>query len=280
MLNYPHWTVLSQSEGSNTTWQILGYPEIIRLEAPGEIDVTRALAAGLDLSATLLDAATPRGFATVHPIVPIKQVRVDIQDSSVILTPGAMQVTRGRLDMVLENVRSAGGLWPFLAQTISSVLSGESLVKPRYQGSGEVLFEARRGALFLFELKDETFVCDQKLFMACDGSLKVDGHINHWSAMLNGGEGLVLPRCTGTGTVLMESPVPMNKIMVVELNDETLRVDGSSVMAFKGNLEFKTERVGGFIAGYLSGEGYVNTYTGTGTVWINLEEAGAFEVKN
>jgi uncharacterized protein (AIM24 family) len=280
MLNYPHWNVISESEGSNTKWQIFGYPEIVNLTPPQEFDISRAIAAGLDIDETLKAAATPRGFMPIHPVSPIKQVRVSVDDGSVIVTPGAMQATRGKLDMVLESVKAAGGVWPFLAQAITTVLSGESMVKPRYIGTGEVLLESKRGVMFLIDIENETFVCDRNHFVACDGSLKVDGMINHWTAILNGGEGLVMPRCAGTGTVLMESPVGMNKIMVVHLNDETLRVDGTSVMAFWGNVEFKTEKVGGFFTSFLSGEGHVNTYTGTGTVWINLEEAGAFDVQS
>ncbi|MEC8425736.1 MAG: AIM24 family protein [Myxococcota bacterium] len=278
MLNYPHWNVISESEGSNTKWQIFGYPEIVNLTPPQDFDISRAIAAGLDIDETLKSAATPRGFVPIHPVSPVKQVRVTVDDGSVIVTPGAMQATRGKLDMVLESVKAAGGLWPFIAQAITTVLSGESMVKPRYIGTGEVLMEAKRGVMFLIDIKDETFVCDRSHFVACDGSLKVDGMINHWTAILNGGEGLVMPRCQGTGTVLMESPVGMNKIMVVDLNDETLRVDGTSVMAFWGDIQFKTEKVGGFFSSWLSGEGHVNTYTGTGTVWINLEEAGAFDI--
>ena len=88
-------------------------------------------------------------------------------------------------------------------------------------------------------------------------------------------EGTVMPRVTGTGNILLESPVPREKIMEVHLNNEELRVDGPFVMAFWGDLSFTTEKVSkGLMSSAASGEGYVNVYKGTGTLWINMEEAG------
>ena len=48
-------------------------------------------------------------------------------------------------------------------------------------------------------------------------------------------------------------------------------------MAFWGNIEFTTEKATkGLLASAGTGEGFVNTYKGTGTVWIDMEEAGCF----
>ena len=110
-----------------------------------------------------------------------------------------------------------------------------------------------------------------------DGNLEVDAHINTFSAAVASGEGTVMPRVKGTGNILLESPVPKEKIMEVQINNEELRVDGPFVMAFWGDISFTTEKVSkGLMSSAASGEGYVNVYKGTGTLWINMEEAVVF----
>jgi uncharacterized protein (AIM24 family) len=276
MINYPHWKVIEESAGASTKWQILGYPKIVSL-IPQGFDTARVLAAGIDIHDALVASVTPKGHEPIHPVYPTKQVRITLDNSSVLLEPGAMLLTKGNVDMSLDSVSEQGGFGSFLKRAATSMASGESMIKPRFSGTGEVLLEPRSDFIFLVSLKEETLICDQGLWVACDGSCQVDGHVNKLSAMMAGGEGMVMPRVQGTGTVLLQSPVPKQKIMVVELNNETLKVDGPFVMAFWGDIDFSAEKAGkGLLSSAASGEGMVNVYSGTGTLWINLAEAGCF----
>ncbi len=102
--------------------------------------------------------------------------------------------------------------------------------------------------------------------MACDGTLTVDGQVNR--SAIRSGEGMVQPRVQGSGVVMLSSPVPQEKIMVVEMNNETLKVDGAFVMAYWGDLAFSVEKSSrGMFSAAASGEGFVNVYKGTGTVF-------------
>ena len=185
-----------------------------------------------------------------------------------------MHFSRGNIEMKIDGVGS-GGMGGFLKKAASGLASGESMVKPRYTGTGELFLEPRKDFLYFIRLNNEQMVCDRGLFVACDGTLEVDGQVNR--SAIKSGEGMVQPRVKGTGVCMISSPVPKEKIMEVKLNNEALKVDGPYVMAYWGDLQFSVEKSSkGIFSSAASGEGFVNVYKGTGTLWINLEEAGCF----
>ena len=271
MITYDHWNLLEEQRGHGTHWQIMGYPRFVDLQPTG-FDSSRILASGQPLKEALVQAVTPLGFTPIHPLYPKKHVRVSLKDTSILLEPGALHFSKGDIQMQIDGGGSVGG---FLKKAASGLASGESMVKPRYTGTGDVFLEPRTDFLYFITLREETLVCDRGLFVACDGSLTVDGQVNR--AAVRSGEGLVQPRMKGTGVAMISSPVPKEQIMVLQLENETLKVDGSFVMAFWGNLEFSVEKSSkGVFSSAASGEGYVNVYKGTGTVWMNLQEAQCF----
>lgn len=273
MISYEHWKLLDEAKGEGTQWQILGYPRFVDLQ-PSGVDASRILAAGKDLREAMIEALTPMGVTPIHPVYPKKHVRITMENGSALLEPGAMHFTKGHIEMTIEGVGD-GGVGGFFKKAASGVASGESMVKPRYTGTGEIFLEPRSDFLNFINLTDETLICDRGLFVACDGTLKVDGQVNRHA--LKGGEGLVQPRVAGTGLVMISSPVPREKILVVDLKDETLKVDGPYVMAYWGDVKFTVEKSSkGMFSSAASGEGFVNVYKGTGTVWINMAEASCF----
>ena len=89
------------------------------------------------------------------------------------------------------------------------------------------------------------------------------------SSALLGGEGIFQIRLSGSGLVVLESPVPASEIDVVELNNETLKVDGNFVILRSEGIAFTVERSAKTLIGSaVSGEGLVNVYKGTGSVWM------------
>lgn len=277
MIEFNNWKEIQSVQGNGTSWQILAFPQIKNLQAGDRFDSSRIIAAGQDLEEAMIKAISPAGFVSVYPVFPKHSVRIVLNNSSVLCEPGAMHFTKGNMEMTLDTPKGSGGIGGFFKSAVTSLASGESLVKPRFTGTGEVFLEPTRKFLFLIAIENTTFICDQGLWMGCDGAMEVDGHINSFSAALNSGEGMVMPRVRGTGVVLIESPIPFEKILVINLENETLSVDGAFVMAFWGDLTFTTEKAAkGLLASAASGEGLVNTYKGTGTLWLDMEEAGCF----
>jgi uncharacterized protein (AIM24 family) len=273
MINYEHWKLIEEIRGQGTHWQIMGYPRFIDLQPTG-FDSSRIIASDHSLKDAMVQAVTPMGFTPIHPIYPRKHVRVSLENTSVLLEPGALHFSKGHVEMKIDGVEG-GSVGGFLKKAASGLASGESMVKPRFTGTGEVFLEPRTDFLYFISLNNETLVCDRGIFVACDGTLTVDGQVNR--SAIRSGEGLVQPRMKGTGVAMISSPVPKEKILVMEVKEETLKVDGAFVMAYWGNLEFSVEKSSkGLFSSAASGEGYVNVYKGTGTVWMNLEEAGCF----
>ena len=106
------------------------------------------------------------------------------------------------------------------------------------------------------------------LFLACNDSvqLSVVARSNLSSAML-GGEGLFNTCLKGQGVVVLESPVPQEELIAIDLDNDTLKIDGNYAIAWTASLQFTVERTTKTLVGSAaSGEGLVNVYRGTGRV--------------
>ena len=89
------------------------------------------------------------------------------------------------------------------------------------------------------------------------------------SAAFGGGEGFFQQELTGPGLVVLESPVPMSEIDIIDLNNDTLKVDGNFAVLRSSTLQFTVERSAKTLVGSaVSGEGLVNVYRGTGQIWL------------
>jgi uncharacterized protein (AIM24 family) len=68
---------------------------------------------------------------------------------------------------------------------------------------------------------------------------------------------------------VLESPVPAEELIVVDLQKDMIRIDGSMAIAWSNTLEFTVERTTNTLIGSAaSGEGLVNVYRGTGRLLI------------
>ena len=99
------------------------------------------------------------------------------------------------------------------------------------------------------------------------------------SAML-GREGLFNLCLSGNGFVALESPVPREELVEIELQNDVLKIDGNFAIAWSKTLDFTVEKsTRSLIGSAISGEGFVNVYRGTGKVLMapvrNLTTASA-----
>lgn len=84
-----------------------------------------------------------------------------------------------------------------------------------------------------------------------------------------GGEGLFNTALTGNGIAVLESPVPAEELIVIDLEKDVIKIDGNMAIAWSNTLEFTVERTTNTLIGSAaSGEGLVNVYRGTGRVLI------------
>ena len=199
-----------------------------------------------------------------------RQVLCNLNNNGVVLQAGAMQVMFGNIE-VKTNVSGVGD---FFKKALSSSVTGESAIKPKYQGTGQILLEPSYKYILVEDLKDwnGSMTIDDGLFLGCDDTvnIKTVARRNLSSAVL-GGEGLFNTSLTGTGVVVLESKVPYEELVVVELNNDTVKIDGNMAIAWSSNLSFTVEKTTKTLIGSAaSGEGFVNVFRGTGKVLIAL----------
>ena len=87
------------------------------------------------------------------------------------------------------------------------------------------------------------------------------------SSAVLGNEGLFNLSLVGKGVFCIESYCPKEELIMVELENDVLKIDGNMAIAWSGTLDFTVERSGkSLIGSATSGEGLVNVYRGTGKV--------------
>lgn len=197
-----------------------------------------------------------------------KQVGVELKNSSVILSSGAMQWTVGNVESD-TNVKGVGDLF---GKAIKGSVTGESAIKPIYRGTGWVFLEPTFNHILLEDVEEWAggLVLQDGMFLAADGNIEHSVvRRTNLSSALAGGEGLFNLCLKGKGVAVLESPVPREDLIEVVLENDTLKVDGNFAVAWSNSLEFTVERSGkSLIGSAASGEGLVNVYRGTGKVLL------------
>ena len=116
-----------------------------------------------------------------------------------------------------------------------------------------------------------SIVLEDRLFLACEASLNnnVVMRSNLSSAML-GGEGLFNLKLSGQGIAVLESPVPREELIEVELQNDQIKIDGNMAIAWSDSLDFTVEKsTRSLIGSAVAGEGFVNVYRGTGKILMS-----------
>lgn len=220
-----------------------------------------------DISVTPESAATAY-FASKMNVRKRQVIAVLNDDCGVIVQAGAMQLMLGQIKGA-TNIKGAGDL---MKKFVGSKVTGETAIKPRYQGNGFLVLEPTYRYIIFEDLANwnGNMVIEDGMFLACDDSIdmKVTARTNLSSAVL-GGEGLFNTALKGTGVAVLESPVPEDELIVVDLEKDVIRIDGSMAIAWSNTLDFTVERTTSTLIGSAaSGEGFVNVYRGTGRVLI------------
>ena len=183
-------------------------------------------------------------------------VHVKMDDASLQTEAGAMYYYRGNITM---DSSSGPGLG-------AALLSGESVRRPIYSGTGELVLEPTYGQYTIFDVDNQDWVISYGRYYASELSLELGIKKNSLGIGLLGKQGLYQTTVSGKGRVILESDGPLEKI---DLNNDKLVVDGNFAVIWSASLDFKVEKATkGLFASMLSGEGLVNTFAGTGTVYL------------
>lgn len=188
--------------------------------------------------------------------------------------PDAAVIQAGTMQWMAGNVHAGTGvkgIGDLFGKTLKGAVTKESAVKPEYSGEGYLVLEPTYKYLLLVDVSSwgsKGMTVEDGMFLACDSRVKrnVVARKNISSAVL-GNEGLFNLSLAGSGIVALESNVPQEELIEVELQNDELKIDGNLAVCWSSDLEFTVERTTKRLIGSaISGEGLVNVYRGTGKV--------------
>lgn len=200
-----------------------------------------------------------------------RQVIISVDDNH----PATIQA--GSMQWILGNVKSTTGLksaGDLLGKLVKGAVTKESAIKPEYVGNGIVVLEPTFKYIILQDVSEwgpRGMCVEDGMFLACDSNVeqKVVMRDTLSSAVL-GNEGLFNLALRGNGIAALESNVPLDELIEVELNNDVLKIDGPNAIAWSADLEFTVERSSkSLIGSAVNKEGLVNVYRGTGKVLMS-----------
>jgi uncharacterized protein (TIGR00266 family) len=189
--------------------------------------------------------------AVVIPLAGGQQVQAE---------PGAMLYMAG--DVEMESSMKGG-----LLGGLKRMVSGESLFMTRFKSrvQGQVAFAAPHpGKLRQLDLSGNVWMCQRDSFLCATDGIEVGvAFTKRFGAGLFGGEGFILQRLSGHGTVFVHGGG--NFVEFDLLPGQTLRVDTGCIVGFEEGVRYDIQFVGGFKNALFGGEGlFLATLTGPG----------------
>ena len=189
--------------------------------------------------------------------------------NTAVIQAGAMQWMAGNV-VATSGVKGVGDL---LGKAFKGAVTKESAVKPEYKGEGILVLEPTYKHIILVDVAQwgAGITIEDGMFYACDGTVRqsVVARKTLSSAVL-GNEGLFNLSLSGQGIAALESNVPEEELILVDLNNDELRIDGDMAVCWSSSLQFTVEKsTKSLIGSAVSGEGLVNVYRGTGRVLMS-----------
>ena len=171
---------------------------------------------------------------------------------------------------------TGSGIGKLIRAVGRSITSGESFWITEAQASrttGKLaIAPALPGEVLPLKLGKEQYRINDGKFLAMDGSASYSMKKQSVGrAIFSGTGGFFVMTTSGEGTVLCNAYGSIKKIT---LNNDEITIDNNHVVAWSTGLEYDIHFDNGFIQSIGTGEGIVNTFKGSGEVYIqslNLE---------
>ena len=190
--------------------------------------------------------------AVVVPLQPGQELQAE---------PGAMLYMAG--DVAMQSKMSGG-----LLGGLKRMVAGESLFMTRFvaRSAGQVAFAAPHpGQLKRLDLDGRlAWLCQRDSFLCATQGIDVSvAFTKRFGAGLFGGEGFILERLSGVGTVFIHAGGNFVEFDLVP--SQQLRVDTGCIVAFEESVAYEIQYVGGFKNALFGGEGlFLASLTGPG----------------
>ena len=244
MSNLDNLTVIETEKIAGATFEVVRYE---RLQGSDDLNIAQKV------------------FFANQADIHLKMVRVTLSNSELLLEPSALYFMKGHLQLEWT---TGGGIAKGLMRKF---LTGETLFQSRIKGSGEVFLEPSFGHFSLFNIENDALIFDKSSFYCASAGIEISAKLqSNISSALFGGEGFFQTQATGTGVVVLVSPVPASELIAYELAaGEKLSVDGNFAFVRTASVSFHAEMSSKSIFGtVMSGELLLQTFTGPGIVWL------------
>lgn len=200
-----------------------------------------------------------------------RQIVIELNGKeSAIIQAGSMQWMAGHV----KATTGIKGVGDFVGKMVKGAITKETAVKPEYVGNGILVLEPTYKYLILVDVGswgEKGMTIEDGIFYACSGTVKNKLTARKTiSSTVLGKEGFFNLSLVGEGVAALESNVPYEELMEVELDNDELKIDGNLAVCWSSGLEFTVERSTKTLVGSaVSGEGLVNVYRGTGKVLMS-----------
>ena len=200
-----------------------------------------------------------------------RQIVIELNGKeSAIIQAGSMQWMAGHV----KATTGIKGVGDFVGKMVNGAITKETAVKPEYVGNGILVLEPTYKYLILVDVGswgEKGMTIEDGIFYACSGTVKNKLTARKTiSSTVLGKEGFFNLSLVGEGVAALESNVPYEELIEVELDNDELKIDGNLAVCWSSGLEFTVERSTKTLVGSaVSGEGLVNVYRGTGKVLMS-----------
>ncbi len=200
-----------------------------------------------------------------------RQIVIELNGKeSAIIQAGSMQWMAGHV----KATTGIKGVGDFVGKMVKGAITKETAVKPEYVGNGILVLEPTYKYLILVDVGswgEKGMTIENGIFYACSGTVKNKLTARKTiSSTVLGKEGFFNLSLVGEGVAALESNVPYEELIEVELDNDELKIDGNLAVCWSSGLEFTVERSTKTLVGSaVSGEGLVNVYRGTGKVLMS-----------
>jgi len=199
----------------------------------------------------------------IHQLEGMNYVEIHLNQEMVRCEAGSMNYMIGKIRIHSQLIPSVGSL-------LSSWLSGESVYRPTYTGSGVITLESSLGGFHLLELKGESWILEKGAYWASEGSVDLKFFKEKTLTSLWAGEGFVYlqSQVSGYGKVVVTTKGPVEVIDLQE--DQEVVVDGECVIGRMASVQFSLRRpTENFLGRFTAGEPIVRVYRGPGKILLN-----------
>ena len=188
------------------------------------------------------------------------------QDEQVVTQSGAMAWGDNDIEMTTD---MEGG---FL-KSVGRMFSGASLIFVTHtekRDNSKITFSsAFPGTIKEFNIDaNHEYYAQKSAFLVADPTVNVDATVNKkfWAGLF-GGEGFVLQKFTGEGSLLAEIDGSVQEIELKE--GQSIKVETGHVALFESTVQYDVQTVKGFKNIFFGGEGlFLVTLSGPGKVWL------------